>query len=123
MTDSKHVAGLIGPTLMALAASEAMNLHIWAINIPPVTYLNGTLLFIGGLSIVRAHNRWTLAWPLAITLVGWAAILGGLFRMFAPQAQQAGENGATYAGLAALFLLGAFLTYNAYRREPAKTWP
>lgn len=44
---------------MALTISEALNLHIWRVNIVPVTYLNGLLLFVAGLSIVRAHNRWT----------------------------------------------------------------
>jgi hypothetical protein len=29
MTTSKHITGLIGPTTVALAISEAMNLHIW----------------------------------------------------------------------------------------------
>jgi hypothetical protein len=71
MTNSKHIAGLIGPTLVALAISEAINLHIWVNNIAPVTYLNGILLFVAGLSIVRVHNRWTGDWPVIITLVGW----------------------------------------------------
>ena len=59
MTNSKQLAGLFGPTLMALTISEALNLHIWRVNIVPVTYLNGLILFVAGLSIVRAHNRWT----------------------------------------------------------------
>ena len=117
MTSSKHIAGLIGPTIMVLPISEAMNLHIWAKNIAPVTYLNGTLLFVAGLSIVRAHNRWTFGWPVMVTPAGWVAILGGLFRMFAPEAQQAGQNSVTYAALALLFVFGAFLTFKAYRHE------
>ena len=117
MTNSKHIAGLIGPTIMALAMSEAINLHIWANNVAPVTYLNGTLLFVAGLSIIRAHNRWTVGWPVMVTLVGWVAILGGLFRMFAPEAQQAGQNSFTYALLMVLFAFGTFLTFKAYRRE------
>jgi len=117
MTNSKHIAGLIGPTIMALAMSEAINLHIWAYNVAPVTYLNGTLLFVAGLSIIRAHNRWTVGWPVMVTLVGWVAILGGLFRMFAPEAQQAGKNSFTYALLMVLFAFGTFLTFKAYRRE------
>ncbi len=41
MTNSKQIAGLIGPTIIgiALTISEAMNLQIWANNIAPVTYL------------------------------------------------------------------------------------
>ncbi len=42
------------------------------------------MLFVAGLSIVRAHNRWKDGWPVLVTLMGWFAILGGLARMFAP---------------------------------------
>jgi hypothetical protein len=30
MTDSRRIAGPLGPTLFALTASEAMNSHFWA---------------------------------------------------------------------------------------------
>jgi hypothetical protein len=115
MTESKNLAGLIGPTLIAIALSEGLNLHIWARNIAPVTYLDGTLLFVAGLAIVRAHNRWAAAWPVTVTITGWVAMLGGLYRMFAPEARQASESPFTYAALIALFALGGFLTFQAYR--------
>lgn len=35
------------------SASNSVNLHTRATNIAPVTYLNGLLLFVAGLSIVR----------------------------------------------------------------------
>jgi hypothetical protein len=114
MANSKHIAGLIEPMIMALTVSEAVNFHIWANNIAPVTYLNGTPLFIAGLSIIRAHNRWTVAWPVMVTLVGWVAFLGGLFRMFVPEAQLAGQNSFTYAALVLLFAFGTVLTFKAY---------
>jgi hypothetical protein len=117
MTESKRIAGLLGPTLIALTASEAMNLRIWANNIAPVTYLNGALLLVAGLSIVRTHNRWTSGWPVLVTLLGWLAILGGLFRMFAPEAQQGGQNVPTFAVIIVLFAIGLFLTFKAYHRE------
>jgi len=121
MTNSKRIAALVGPTLVALTASEAMNLHIWANNIAPVTYLNGTLLFVAGLAIVRVHNYWTRDWPLMVTLVGWLAILGGLFRMFAPEAQQGGRNALTFAVIGVIFAIGTLLTFKAYGREGSKT--
>lgn len=117
MTNSRRIAGLIGPAIVAIVLSEAINLHIWVENSPPVTYLNGTLLFIGGLSIVRAHNLWTVRWPVMVTLAGWVAILGGLFRMFAPEAKQAGQNNFTYVMLALLLAFGMALTFQGYRRE------
>lgn len=121
MTNSKQIAGLIGPTLIVITISEAMNLHIWANNIAPVTYLNGTLLFVAGLSIVRVHNRWTGGWPVMVTLVGWVVMLGGLFRMFAPEAQQGGENIPTYAVIMVILAIGIFLTFKAYSREDSNT--
>jgi len=116
MTSSKQIAGLIGPTLIAVTISEALNFHIWATNIAPVTHLNGTLLFVAGLSIVRAHNRWTRGWPVMVTLVGWVVILGGLYRMFAPEAPQAPQSTPTYAGLLVSCAIGIFLTLKAYGR-------
>jgi len=84
MTNSKRIAGLLGPTLIAIPISEAMNLRIWT-NVPAYfVYFNGTLLFVAGLSIIRDHNRWTSGWPVLVTLIGWFLILGGLVRMFAP---------------------------------------
>lgn len=121
MTNSKKIAGLVGPSIVAITASELPNLHIWAVNNPTVTYLNGTLLFIAGLSIVRAHNCWTKSWPILITLTGWFAILGGLYRMFFPEAQQLAENITTYIMVIILCMIGIFLTFKAYSREDSKT--
>jgi hypothetical protein len=124
MTNSKQIAGLVGPTLIAMAISEAMNLHIWAVNIAPITYLAGILWFVAGLSIVRAHNRWTAGWPVMVTLVGWFALLGGLFRMFAPEAQQGLQNTPTvgvYIFDIVLFAIGVLLTFKAYSREDSNT--
>lgn len=115
MADSKRLAALMGPTLIALGTSEVMNWRIWETNTPPLIYLNGLLLFVAGLSIIRVHNRWTRGWPVMITLAGWIAILGGLFRMFAPNVQQTGQNAPTTIISASLVaVLGLFLTFKAY---------
>ncbi len=117
MENSKYIAKLVGPTLMALTISEALNLHIWENVIAPITYLSGILLFIGGLSIVRVHNYWERDWTVIITLLGWIAILFGLFRIFAPEAKQAGQNIATFAFLMMGAAVGIFLNFKAYRRD------
>jgi len=114
MADSKRIAGLIGPTLVALGASEAKNSGIWETNSAPLVYLNGLLLFVAGLSIVRVHNLWTRGWPVMVTLVGWAAILLGLFRMFAPEVQRARQSAAATITTASLVgAIGLFLTFKA----------
>jgi hypothetical protein len=118
MAGSRDIAGLVGPSLMAIAASEAINLRIWATSLAPVVYLNGAVLFVAGLAIVRSHNLWTRDWRVLVTLMGWLGMLAGLYRMFAPEARQGGENLGTYVVIAALFALGLVLTFNAYRSVP-----
>jgi len=115
MTTSRRIARLVGPTLIVLTVSETINLDIWKTNSALVTYLNGTLLFVAGLAIVPAHNRWLRSWPVVITLVGWLAMGFGMFRMFAPRAEQGGENVATYLVIATILAIGIFLTIKAYR--------
>ena len=116
MTSSKQLAGLIGPTLIVITISETINVHIWSANIAPVIYLNGALLFIAGLSIVRAHNHWVRGWPVMVTLVGWFIILLGLFRMFAPELYLQGvqHTSAVIAGTMIVLAIGIFLTFKAY---------
>ncbi|KLU63614.1 hypothetical protein CEB3_c00100 [Peptococcaceae bacterium CEB3] len=121
MTNSKNIAKLIGPTIIVITTSETINLHIWASNLAPVTYLNGILLFIAGLSIIRVHNHWTKGWPLLITLAGWVGIIGGLYRAFFPEAQQLSENIPSYLIILGIFVVGVILTYKDYTREDSKT--
>ena len=119
MTNSKQMAGLIGPTIIAVTISEMLNAHIWAGNTAAGIHLNGSLLFLGGLAIVRAHNYWGRDWPVLLTLTGWFIILLGLFRMFAPEMQLEGAKKATMVIVLTMFVLiiGIILTYKAYVRE------
>ncbi len=119
MADSRHIAGLAGPTLMAITSSEALKLDIWARVSPTLVYLNGVLLFVAGLAIVRTHNVWIRRWPVLVTLLGWVALGGGLVRMFAPRAPQLAASSWTYAVILLLFLLGVVLTLQAVRRPKA----
>lgn len=117
MTRSREIAGVLGPTVMVLAVSEAKNLQIWATGNAPLTYLAGLLWFLGGLTVVRLHNRWSTGWPVAITVVGWFFLLGGLFRLSFPEAQQGNQNTpavGTYALDVVLLALGALMTIKAY---------
>ena len=122
MTNSAHIARLLGPALIGITVTEWMNLDVFAAALGPSfathVYLDGTLLFVAGLAIVRAHNSWTRSWPVLITLVGWFAILGGLSRMVAPiSAQQAGQHASVvYGSLVALLAIGIVLTFKAYGR-------
>ena len=127
MTNSKRLAGLLGPVLIALSVTEALNLPRLMAALGPdsihAVYLNGTLLFVAGLAIVRVHNYWTSSWPVLVTLTGWLSMLIGLIRMFAPvSGAELGldvrrpEQGIAviYATLIVLLGIGIVLTSKGY---------
>lgn len=113
--NSKQIAGLVGPTAVVLTTSELLNLPIWTTHIPPLTYLNGLILFVAGLAIVRVHNYWMLDWTVLVTLTGWFLLLGGVYRMFAPEAPQMPQSTGSYVVIGILLLLGIILTFKAYK--------
>src|SRR5689334_22821359 len=116
MSDSGYLAGLIGPTMIAVSVTEAINIHMFEQQIAPVVYLDGAILFAVGVALVRAHNRWSWTWPTLITITAWVLLLGGLYRMIAPGAPQAAAGAASYAMFALLAAVGAFLSYKGYAR-------
>src|SRR5262245_53898610 len=115
--NSRQLAGLIGPSLSVIGATEALNLHIFENQIAPVVYMNGTILFMIGLALVRAHNRWAWRWPSFITATGWVLLIFGLYRMIEPGAPQAAANAASYTMFAAIVVFGLFLSYKGYSAE------
>ena len=125
MASSKRIAGLLGPTIVVMVASEfpLVQPHLYDAQIPPVVYLSGVLLFVAGLAIVRAHNVWRRDWTVLVTLSGWFFLLVGLFRMFAAGLYQRSSANASsmffmmLEGI--LFVLGLIMTFKAYSRSAA----
>jgi hypothetical protein len=119
MASSKNIAALLGPAIVAITLSEAVNIHIWAGNTAAGVHFNGAVIFVTGIAIVRAHNHWIRGWPVLITLAGWLLMLLGLFRMFFPELQLEAAKHTSTVGIGTMFLLagGIFLTFKAYRRE------
>lgn len=115
---SRIIARIVGPSLIALAGTEAINMQIYAAQIAPVVYLNGTLTFVAGIAILQAHPIWKLDWRLLVTLSGLLLTAVGLFRMIWPEAHQASEGPAINAVFALLILAGAILTFQGYRPKP-----
>ena len=69
------------------------------------------------------HNQWKGGWPVVVTALGWLAVLSGLLRILFPTrlaeiATKAVQT-ASVMPIAALLILviGAFLSFKAYRRE------
>jgi uncharacterized membrane protein HdeD (DUF308 family) len=122
MSDSKRIAGLLGPTIVAMVAAEfpLVQPHLYDSQIPPVVYLSGVLMFVGGLAIVRAHNRWARDWTVLVTLSGWFFLALGLFRMFAAESYRRGSastSSTVFMVLEGILLaIGLFMTFKGYSR-------
>ena len=121
--NSKRIAGLAGPTMVAMLVSELplVQPHLYDAQIPPVVYLSGVLMFVAGLAIVRAHNHWERDWSVLVTLSGWFSLILGLFRMFAAGLYQRGsaETSSTVFMIleGVLLTLGLIMTIKAYSRD------
>jgi len=128
MTTSKSIAGLIGPTLVVGAGAVLLNLGTWPALVergfrdPPLVFESGFPLFVAGLAIVRAHNRWSGGWPVLVTMVGWLGLLAGISRILfparlAPIAVGAVQRAGVLPAVAIVFLvIGAFLSFKGYSR-------
>ena len=129
MTTSKSIAGLIGPTLVAGAVAVLLNLGTWPALVeqgfrdPALIFVSGFPLFVAGLAILRAHNRWEGSWPVLVTVAGWLALLGGLSRILFPArlasiAVGAVQTTGVLPAVAIVFLVvGAFLSFKGFSRE------
>ena len=129
MTASKRIAGLIGPTLVAMAAAMLLNLGSFPAlaeqisRDPALILVSGVLLLVAGLAIVREHNQWAGGWPVLVTALGWLAILGGLARMLFPfqLAAIAGGlgqgTGLVIVAAVILLVVGGFLSLKAYGND------
>jgi hypothetical protein len=126
MANSRTIAGLVGPTFIALAVTLLINLNSISALVEPVSHdpalviVSGVLSFVAGLAIVRVHNHWAGNWTVLVTIFGWLLLFGGLIRMLFPfwlagMAVDLVKNTGFIAGEAVvLLLIGLFLSYKAY---------
>src|SRR5262249_6405200 len=88
MANSKTIAGLIGPSLIALAAALLINLGSMSALVeavshdPALVLVSGVLAFVAGLAVVRVHNHWAADWAVLVTIFGWLRALNGGYRQF-----------------------------------------
>ncbi len=124
---SETIAGLMGPVLIAMAASMLLNRK----NLPEMTVqigndwvlvlLSGILLFVAGLAIVRVHNIWEASWRGLVTGLGWLAVVGGLMRIMYPRQLAAMAPGLVenpsriVIPLFMMLCLGVYLTLKGFR--------
>lgn len=121
MSNSEFIASLIGPVLLAISGSLLLNRDAFLEALKHLSndmlliFFAGITLLIAGIAIVRVHDVWT-GWETIVTLMGWLAILGGLFRiLFAPRMEgmvrKVADNPSLFnVSIAVSVLLGLFLT-------------
>ncbi|MGP0060785.1 MAG: hypothetical protein ACLPID_16010 [Beijerinckiaceae bacterium] len=129
MTTTKTIAGLIGPTFIAVAVSMFLNLGSLPAMVeqvsrdPALVLISGIIIFVAGLAIVRAHNLWKAGWPVIVTVLGWLFMLSGVVRILFPAqlvAIAAGivHNTGFIVGESVIMLaLGCFLSFKAYSQS------
>jgi hypothetical protein len=123
METSFFLAQLIGPSAILIGAGILIAPRDYRrvgeefLASRALIYLAGLLAFVPGLAIVLSHNVWALDWRLIITLFGWLATLGGVFRILFPRQvvaigsrMLARENYLRGGGIAVV-ALGAVLTW------------
>ncbi|MGA3295728.1 MAG: hypothetical protein ABSE45_17315 [Candidatus Acidiferrales bacterium] len=89
----------------------------------PVMFFVGVVTLFGGLAMVLVHNVWSGgALPVVVTILGWITLLKGVLFLFLSPAATVGFflGGLRYGQLfylyaAISFVVGAYLTYAAFR--------
>jgi hypothetical protein len=126
MQTSAFLAQLIGPLLLVMGVGMAANADSYRdmarefLASRALIYIAGLLAFVPGLAIVLVHNVWAFDWRVIITLLGWLAVIGGIFRLVAPAQVQAvgsamlARQGWLMGGGIAVGALGAVLTLVGY---------
>jgi len=90
MTSSTYLALLFGTYIIAVSIPMIVNQKRLVgmmeefIESPPLIFLTGILVLIGGMSVICFHNMWTADWRSLITLFGWIAALEGVLMIMIP---------------------------------------
>ncbi|MDD4202247.1 MAG: hypothetical protein PHQ52_02145 [Candidatus Omnitrophica bacterium] len=126
MDTSILLAKIFGPYFILISVGILINPYIYQKLIqdiaksPSFIFWSGAVAFITGLLIVLFHNIWTLTWIVVITLIGWMAILKGVwFVLFPKHAEKLFERyrpGSILIKVHLLlaFLLGLWLSFMGY---------
>ena len=135
------ISRIVGPALTVLILTEnpLVNPNLYQSQSPPVVYLNGFVLFVGGLAVVQCHNIWCLAdirksivagssgknksrrrhncslvtlTTVLVISVGWGMLLLGLSRMAFPEAwaEKSRQMHSSFAGATLQYRIQIFST-------------
>jgi hypothetical protein len=132
MQHSRYLAKLIGPVFVAVGVGMLLNTHNYltmaqeGLHSPIMIYFSGVLLLTAGIAIVLTHNLWVGDWRLNVTLLGWLATIGGLFRILWPQkvmeigSHVIDHDESLIVGGFIVLVIGCVLGYFGYADTPAK---
>ncbi|MGB6427141.1 MAG: hypothetical protein WBF11_03395 [Methyloceanibacter sp.] len=127
MPASTFIARILGPLFVIMGLGlllEGESFRVIAtefLRSPALIYLSGIITLVAGLAILNVHHVWVRDWPVIITIFGWLALIGGIFRLLAPSlVQRVGEAVIAHPhwpamGGAATLVLGAFFTVMGYQ--------
>ncbi|PKQ05263.1 MAG: hypothetical protein CVT72_10125 [Alphaproteobacteria bacterium HGW-Alphaproteobacteria-11] len=126
MQPSIFLAQLLGPTLLVLGIGMVVNRDAYRTMAQEfmasraLIFIAGIFAFVPGLAIVLTHNVWVAGWPVIVTVFGWIALLGGIFRLLFPQevtrlgTRMLANPASLTMGGAGTILLGAILSFFGY---------
>jgi len=127
MPTSLFLAKLIGPVCLVIGLALLINGAAFRalagdfLNNPALMFLSGVITLPAGLAIVLTHNVWAGDWRILITILGWLAVIGGLFRLLAPQRASAvgrtilANPSTLHISTGVYLLIGALLCFFGYR--------
>jgi hypothetical protein len=127
MQTSRFLAQLIGPTLLVIGIGLLVNRAGYRgmaqefLKSRALIYIAGLLALVPGLALVLTHNVWAADWRIVITLLGWLALIGGVFRIVFPQevtkigTRMIAQDSTLLVGGGVTLALGAILSFFGYR--------
>ena len=127
MTPSAYIARILGPVLVIFGLGlllEGETFRAMAgefLRSAALIYFSGLITLAVGLAILNVHHLWTPDWRSIITVFGWLALIGGIFRILAPNSvQRIGESFIAHQrwpimGAIVTLALGGFLSVMGYQ--------
>lgn len=138
MTPSTFIARIMGPLLVVMGLGTLLQTEAFramaqeSLQSPAVIYFSGIIALTIGLVVLNVHNLWVRDWRVVITIFGWLALIGGIFRLLATSfVQQVGLEVLTrprglIVGAVGQLVLGGYLAIVGYQdiwKAPAHRKP
>ena len=125
MTPSTYIARILGPVLVIIGLGlllEGETFRAMAgefLRSAALVYFSGVATLAVGLAILNVHHLWTRDWRSVITVFGWLAVIGGIFRILAPTLVQ--TVGESFIAHRRWPIMGAIVTL-ALGAFPRRSW-